>query len=145
MRELSDSDLSLVIEIENRAFAHPWPSQAFEDLKSQYILLLEVDGKLSGYIIYHVVLEEAVILNFAIEPGLQRQGHGEYLLRQSMKALRDRGCSLFYLDVRESNQAAIGLYKKLGFSVMGIRKSYYSDPDEDAIVMGLVQTSPVEE
>jgi len=140
MRELKESDLSLVIEIENRAFTHPWPAQAFEDLNSQYFRILELDGKIAGYIIYHVILDEAIILNFAIDPSLHGKGHGDFLLRETLRELRTFGCSMFYLDVRQSNSAAIGLYQKYGFSALGFRKNYYSDPEEDALVMGLVHS-----
>jgi [ribosomal protein S18]-alanine N-acetyltransferase len=138
MRKLSQSDLSQVINIENQAFSHPWPADAFSESILQHSRGLEVDGRLCGYIFYHVIMGEAVILNFAIDPQLQRQGHGEYLLLESLKELSRQGCTHFYLDVRESNIGAIKLYAKHGFVPLGKRKLYYSNPDEDALVMGLI-------
>jgi ribosomal-protein-alanine N-acetyltransferase len=139
MREMTESDLSLVIEIENRAFTHPWPKQAFEEILSHYARVLLLDGKVIGYILYHVILDEAIVLNFAIDPDLHGAGHGDFLFSESLKELRSFGSRVFYLDVRESNAPAIGLYEKYGFSKMGIRKEYYSDPTENAIVMALIQ------
>lgn len=139
MRAMKQSDLSLVIDIENRAFTHPWPKQAFDELISHYARVLELDGKLIGYILCHVIMDEAVVLNFAIDPTLHGAGHGDYLFAESLKELRALGSRIFYLDVRESNVPAIGLYQKYGFSKIGIRKDYYSEPTENAIVMALIR------
>jgi len=137
MRVMQESDLSLVIDIENRAFTHPWPSGAFRDILTMRPWILEADGILCGYIFYHAIIDEAVILNFAIDPALQKQGHGEFLLISSIELLHSEGYKHFYLDVRKSNEPAINLYAKQGFMALGLRKKYYSNPDEDAIVMGL--------
>ncbi len=76
-----------------------------------------------------------VIINFAIDPAYQGQGWGELLLRETLAIMHDIGVVYFYLDVRASNIQANSLYQKYGFSEIGIRKQYYSQPDEDAIVM----------
>lgn len=141
MRELLTSDLSLVIEIENRAFTHPWPPEAFVEIPGGRSWILELDGTVRGYILYHTSEDEAVIINFAIDPLYQGQRHGEYLLNSSIRILHSQGFSHFYLDVRKSNENAIKLYNKLGFIPLGMRRNYYSDPCEDAIVMGLVKNS----
>jgi len=141
MREMQDNDISLVFAIESRAFTHPWPLQAFRDILSMRPWVLEAESELVGYIFYHAVLDEAVIVNFAIDPLKHRQGHGSYLLTQSLMQLKSEGCTHFYLDVRQNNSPAIRLYEKHGFTPLGIRKNYYDHPVEDAIVMGMI--SPI--
>lgn len=136
---MQECDISLVIEIESRAFTHPWPPRAFEDVLSMRSWVLEVDGVLSGYIFFHAVLDEAIVLNFAVDPAKQGKGHGEYLLTSTIKILQNEGCTNFYLDVRKTNISAIALYEKHGFIALGLRKDYYSDPVEDAIVMGMIR------
>ena len=141
MHRITQEDLPRVFEIENRAFRHPWPQAAFSEDVLEHGKILAVDGVVSGFILYHVILDEAIILNFAIDPDKHRQGHGEYLLQQSLSELGQSGCTHFYLDVRHSNCSAIKLYEKHGFKPLGIRKNYYHDPQEDALVMGKIITS----
>jgi len=137
MRDMKKEDLDAVVGIESRAFTDPWPKQAFEDIISMRSWVLEVDDSLCGYILYHKVLDEAMVLNFAIDPCLQGLGYGDYLLKHSLDKLAAEGCCHFYLDVRKSNQIALKLYTKHGFLALGTRKQYYDHPAEDAIVMGM--------
>jgi ribosomal-protein-alanine N-acetyltransferase len=90
---------------------------------------------LRGYIIYHVVPDEAVIVNFAIAPEFWQQGLGAQLLEHTLNIMQESGISAVYLDVRRSNLAALVLYAKYGFRTLGERKNYYSEPVEDALVM----------
>ncbi len=142
MHQLTQDDLPQIFEIENRSFLHPWPKAAFSTEVLQHARVLNVDDALCGYILYHVILDEAIILNFAIDPDKRGQGHGEYLLLQSLSELADRGCTNFFLDVRRSNSTAIKLYTKHGFTALGVRKGYYHDPAEDAIVMRKIFIDP---
>jgi len=96
------------------------------------------EDEVIGYIIYSGGADEMVIVNFAVRPDFQGKGLGEYLLTETMRMLYDRGIRNFYLDVRMSNFKAHSLYKKVGFEEIGIRKNYYSKPEEDAIVMGMI-------
>lgn len=141
MHQLTRNDLPGVLKIETRAFCDPWPEAAFSEEVLQHARVLDVDDVLCGYIIYHLVLDEAIILNFAIDPGRHRQGHGTYLLSETLSELEQSGYTRFYLDVRRSNEPAIQLYAKHGFMYLGIRKSYYTDPEEDGIVMGKIITN----
>lgn len=144
IHQLTQEDLPAVFEIENCSFQDPWPIAAFSEEVLQDAMVLEVEDVLCGYILYHVILDEAVILNFAIDPDKRRQGHGEYLLKQSLSELTQSGCTRFFLDVRRSNAQAIKLYEKYDFVTLGIRKGYYHDPPEDAIVMGRIYKTPRE-
>jgi len=78
-----------------------------------------------------------VIVNFAVKPDFQGKGLGEYLLTETMRMMNNNGVQRFYLDVRISNYKARRLYEKVGFQEIGIRKQYYNNPDEDALVMGM--------
>jgi len=82
-----------------------------------------------------MVLDEGVILNFAIDPKFQHQGLGTRLLNETLNLLVDNGIRMFFLDVRVSNLIAQNLYRKFDFHPIGKRKNYYSEPIEDAIVM----------
>lgn len=145
MRELTLEDFPEVIRIERETFDEPWPLAAFDGMFNHPNFGVQLGNQLIGFILYNKVLDEAVITNFAVLKDHRGKGHGEYLLEQSMKTLRDRGCSRFYLEVRQSNQVAISLYHKYGYQSLGIRKGYYNAPTEDAVVMGAFFTSTSKE
>lgn len=131
-------DLQNVIAIEQRAFSDPWSAESFTGLMQDCNWVLEAEGKILGYILYHTVLDEAIIINFAIDPEYRGYKYGDLLLKESMLCFLDRGVTKFYLDVRQSNEIAIALYRKHGFVEMGIRPGYYHKPPENAIVMGKI-------
>jgi ribosomal-protein-alanine N-acetyltransferase len=135
IREMRSSDIPDVLRIENQVFRPPWPEEGFQEAPSTWSWVICDSDVLKGYILYHVVLDEGVIINFAIDPACQKQGLGSELLSYTMDILIKRCVSTFFLDVRESNQAARGLYQKFGFEPLGVRKNYYTQPVEDAIVM----------
>lgn len=137
LRPVFETDFPAVLEIERRSFIDPWPEEAFTDFLCQNSWLLILDGQVAGYIFYVTAVDEAVIINFAIDPPYLRQNYGQYLLSRTMQMLIDQGVQYFYLDVRRSNEAAIALYLKLGFQSLGVRKNYYKIPCEDALVMGI--------
>ena len=137
IKPVLETDLPAICAIEQRAFCDPWPPEAFSDFVIKNGWLLDLDGQVAGYIFYHFVIDEAVIINFAVDPAYQGQNYGQFLLSASMQLLINRGVKYFFLDVRRSNLPAIGLYHKVGFQSLGFRKDYYHDPVEDAIVMGL--------
>ena len=89
-----------------------------------------------GYAGIWVVLDEGQITNVAVRHDLRGHGYGEELLRKVMETAWDKGCTDIFLEVRFSNLAAQGLYRKVGYSVLSVRKKYYSEPEEDAYVMG---------
>jgi len=135
IRELSQSDLPQVIAIENLAFSNPWPEEAFCDFMMGTAWVICDQEKVLGYIMCHNVLDETTIVNLAIHPCHQNQGLGTALLDYSLKELVKRSIRYFYLDVRISNTAAQNLYRKFGFKRLGLRRAYYTNPAEDALVM----------
>jgi ribosomal-protein-alanine N-acetyltransferase len=95
----------------------------------------EVDGRVTGFIVGRQVADEAEVLNLAVAPMARRKGQGRALLKAALDEFRARGASRVYLEVRESNAAAMAFYEKHGFSKTGRRSGYYREPNEAAAVM----------
>lgn len=127
LRPMTEADLDIVMEIEERAYPYPWSRGIFSDcLRHGYHALLhEADGKLLAYCVLSVAVEELHILNITVEPALQRQGLGKRLLHTAETFGRGLGANDCFLEVRPSNTAAIRLYLLHGFNEIGLRKNYY--------------------
>jgi len=139
VRRLTYADLPQVISIERRAFPAPWSLAMFvlELSKSSGVCLCAVDGKrVVGYLIcsrYDVVWH---IMNVAVDPDLQATGIGSMLLTHLFAEIDgDRPSSRYTLEVRRSNAHAIRLYERFGFLGAGLRRRYYQDNGEDALIM----------
>jgi ribosomal-protein-alanine acetyltransferase len=98
-------------------------------------LVIESDGKVTGFIIGRQVADQAEILNLAVSLARRGKGEGGALLKAAMDEFRARQISYVFLEVRESNRAAIAFYTKHGFSERDIRLNYYREPEEAAVVM----------
>jgi [ribosomal protein S18]-alanine N-acetyltransferase len=103
--------------------------------RAQYWIGSVADGQWAGFISCHVVLDQAEIINLAVLPGSRRLGLGGHLLRNLMDSLARQKIRQVFLEVRQSNAAARHLYERTGFSIIGIRKHYYRDIGENAIIM----------
>lgn len=137
-------DLEDVLRIEKLSFPSPWPRSQFEkELKNQFsnkfTARLTHDGEktVAAYIIFWVVADEAHILNIATHPDFRRCGIAKSLLVFTLEQLKEVGAREVFLEVRRSNAPAQKMYKDFGFREIGIRKGYYGDNKEDAIVMAL--------
>jgi ribosomal-protein-alanine N-acetyltransferase len=95
------------------------------------------EGTLLGYIDFYIIAGEAHMLNLAIHPAWRKKGLATQLLTHSFDYLKHQNVMQFFLDVREGNRDAIELYKKFGFDIVGKRKRYYVETNEDALVMHL--------
>ena len=135
---MRQDDLPAVLQIENQVFSTPWPEDDFSSTDFWEAWVICEDDTLVGYIMYHNVIDESVIINLAIDPAYQRKGYGKELLENTLNQLTDKGFTHFYLDVRVSNLAALTLYEEFGFQRVGLRKGYYTLPDEDAYVMAMI-------
>lgn len=135
IRQMQSADLPQVLRIENLCFSTPWPEEAFEAAEHLDSWVICAQSILQGYILYHTVLDESVIINFAVDPAFQRQGLGTKLLSHTLDLMVGRQVRNFFLDVRVSNVPAQNLYAKYGFLPLGFRKKYYSHPEEDSVVM----------
>jgi ribosomal-protein-alanine acetyltransferase len=118
--------------------AAPWlPGSGHETTSpsAEVILVSELDSGITGFVAGRWAADEAEILNLAVRPEARRAAHGSALLSAALQGFRDRKVSRVFLEVRESNAAAVAFYGKHGFVPVGRRKGYYRDPREDAVVM----------
>ena len=134
-RPMQTEDLEQVLAIEKAAFSDAWPVECFAQEFDHSAYVAVVGEEICGYICAWQVLDECSITNIAVKPAYRGQGLGKYMFGELDKLMQDLGVSYYYLEVRASNQPAIALYDKLGFAPVGVRKAYYSNPVEDAVVM----------
>lgn len=127
-------------EIEKSVFSEPWSFNAINTVflggGSVSALACETaDGTLAAYGGIECVLDEANIVNIATAPGYRRRGCARAVMSGLIETAAKKGCVRITLEVREHNLAAQGLYRSFGFEPVGVRRHFYSFPDEDAIVM----------
>ncbi|WP_409296573.1 ribosomal protein S18-alanine N-acetyltransferase [Peribacillus sp. SCS-26] len=138
-RRMIPEDIEQVLAVEHQSFTLPWSREAFENelMNNKYALylVLEDEGRVIGYCGTWLVLDEAHITNIAILPEYRGRSLGEALLIKMMQTVMEMGAISITLEVRVSNMPAQSLYRKLGFQNGGIRKRYYTDNYEDALVM----------
>lgn len=141
IRYMNEGDLEQVCQIENTCFSRPWSRASFQkamlDKNNVYVAAVGEDGRILGYCGIWGVGSEGQICNMAVEDGERNRGTGHALLEFSLEECRKRGMSDFTLEVRKGNMAARRLYEKMGFTCAGIRKNYYTMPEEDALIMWL--------
>lgn len=136
---MSEKDIDQIVRIENEAFTIPWSRESFEnELRknrfANYTVLEDEEG-VFGYCGLWIIIDEAHITNIALLPKYRGKKLGEALLRKVMDIAREKGAKTMTLEVRVTNDIAQSLYRKLGFQNGGIRKNYYTDNQEDALVM----------
>ena len=138
IRLMNASDVAAVAEIENLVQSHPWTKKQFEDSVNTYqVTVIEQQEQVVGFCILQPVLDEANLLLMAVHPSQQGKGMGYQLLEASLAMLKNDPVQVF-LEVRESNIAAIKLYEKSDFHQIDMRKNYYPKADgsrEHAIIM----------
>lgn len=138
-RFMEMKDIDQILLIERLSFTIPWSREAFynELTHNQYAhyLVMEEEEVIIGYCGLWIVLDEAHVTNIALLPDYRGKGLGTGLLRKAMIEAKELGALTMTLEVRVSNHVAQSLYRKLGFKNGGIRKNYYSDNQEDALVM----------
>ncbi|MCL2342759.1 MAG: ribosomal protein S18-alanine N-acetyltransferase [Firmicutes bacterium] len=130
--------ISQIYAIETRCFRTPWtPAQLsyYLEIPGFALLIAVENAKILGYLCLDSVLDEGSIANLAVIPEYRRRGIGESLLCAAELRARKRALKVLYLEVRKSNAAAVALYEKQGFQRVGLRKGYYTNPTEDAILM----------
>ena len=136
----SDGDLDAVAELEGRCFTNPWTREmlarelAHSDVA--HVFVLRLPGiEVAGFCSCWIVADELHINTIAVDPAWRRQGLGLFLMRRVMAEAGRRGATRATLEVRASNDAALLLYERLGFSVTAVRPRYYSQPEEDAWIL----------
>ncbi|MCU9595605.1 ribosomal protein S18-alanine N-acetyltransferase [Caldibacillus thermolactis] len=138
-RQLTIDDIDGILAIENASFTVPWTREAFirELTSNPYALYIgaEFDGKLIAYGGMWIILDECHITNIAVLPEFRGMKIGDKLMYQMMQAMISNGAKKATLEVRVSNIIAQNMYRKFGFKNGGIRKGYYTDNHEDALIM----------
>ena len=135
-RRMTLEDVPQVHEIELKTFHTPWTYQSFVDEmttnKCARYIVAEEDGRIWGYAGAWLIFDEGHITNIAVAESQRGRGIGKGVTRELMQYAANMGVQYMTLEVRKSNLVAQGLYKKMGFIELGVRKRYYEDNGEDA-------------
>ena len=138
IQRMTRQHLDGVLKIENECFSHPWTRENLENElnnpTSVFYAALEND-EVIGYIGMSTVIDEGYIFNVAVTGNQRKKGIGSALISEIVTYCKKNGFMFVTLEVRQSNQKAISLYSHFGFIKVGERKSYYRDPEENAILM----------
>jgi ribosomal-protein-alanine acetyltransferase len=140
LRPAVEADLPEIVRIERSCFADPWSEESFRRLLAVQPAIFQViesepERRIAGYAIAFAVGEDGELLNVAVEPDFRGKGLAGQMVDALIIELAARGVRATFLEVRESNGAARGLYGSRGFTEIGRRKKYYRRPVEDALVM----------
>jgi len=138
IRPASLADVTALAELERVCFSDPWTAAGIRETiqyETARAFVAQDDGRIVGYVMARISGEEGEILDLAVLPRLRRRGIGRQLLVAVWTALGSEGVRELFLEVRESNRAAIELYSGHGFRPVGLRPRYYRNPAEDALVL----------
>jgi ribosomal-protein-alanine N-acetyltransferase len=150
LRPATPDDFPSILKIERASHPAPWTETNFraemDKPYSRFLVLTddETDELVAGYVVFWQLFDECQVLNVSVAPELRRRGLARQMLRRAISLATTGGSKRVTLDVRKSNQAAIQLYQALGFSIVHLRKGFYSD-GEDAYQMSLSLTEEVVE
>jgi ribosomal-protein-alanine N-acetyltransferase len=146
VERMTEMDLEAVLAIERASFPSPWPGEVFlGELHDERLARLSVArvaegahrGTVVGYACAWIIVDELHIINFAVHPECRRRHVGYQLLKGVLTQAHELGCRQAVLEVRASNRGAQRLYSQFGFAPVAVREHYYTEENEDAIVMFL--------
>ena len=147
--EMNEQHLEAVQAIEQSSFIAPWSLQLFNQelqlaVALSLIAALREDGreKVIGYFCAWIVEDDCTVLRIACHPQHRRRGIGSMLLQQGLTRAGERGARRASLEVRPSNESALAFYRACGFTIAGVRRGYYPETGEDALVMQLTLAVP---
>jgi ribosomal-protein-alanine N-acetyltransferase len=139
VRQAEERDIKPMAEMDALCFTTPWSEESFDreirENRLAFYIVAEIGSRLAGYAGLWRVMDEGHITNVAVHPDFRRRGIGEALVSVLLAHTAANGVLSHTLEVRASNAAAISLYSKFGFEPAGLRKNYYEDNGEDAIIM----------
>ncbi|MGF1754553.1 ribosomal protein S18-alanine N-acetyltransferase [Vibrio makurazakiensis] len=139
---LNNSHIDAVWMIEQAAHSHPWKQSMVADVESRGAChhVLVVNDKVVGYFYAQNIVGEVTLLNIAVDPSEQGKGYGKALIEFFLQMCENAKADSAWLEVRESNQSAFGLYEWVGFNEVDRRRNYYptSKGKEDAIIMSYI-------
>jgi [ribosomal protein S18]-alanine N-acetyltransferase len=145
LRPMRESDLDDVLALERVCFADPWVREAFlaeiDDSPQIRWPMIAVGPDLAGYVVAWFIEDEAHLANLAVAPAERRRGLGRRLVEAVLEEARRRGARWVRLEVRVTNEPALRLYGGFGFLPVGLRKAYYADNQEDALLLELDLTA----
>lgn len=140
-RRMTLDDLEQVVAIDQISFSLPWPARSFQleltDNPVSRCWVADLDGRVIAMLVAWFIVDEIHIATIATHPDFRRQGIGRNLLLHVLRSAKEEGALTSFLEVRESNLAAIEMYRQFGFVESGKRAGYYKDNNEDAILMSL--------
>jgi ribosomal-protein-alanine N-acetyltransferase len=131
------ADLPAIDELEKLCFLTPWRSESFResvDRPFTFFLSLRDGGEIVGYVLSWLTADEIHLLKIAVRPDARRRGYGAQLLDETIRRAVAAGATTIWLEVRPSNDAALGLYASRGFHHAYTRKKYFVDTNEDALI-----------
>ncbi len=131
-------DVPGMVEVERACFADPWSPRAIKEAmqsETSCAFLAENEATILGFVLARTTGPEAEILDLAVSPRARRRGVARGLLRAVRERARQSGVDEIFLEVRESNRAAISLYEGEGYRAVGMRHRYYRNPLENALVL----------
>lgn len=138
IREMTESDIKSVAQIEQLSFSHPWSEKdiasSFNSECNKFYISAE-ENKITGYIGFCVAADEGYILNVAVRPDFRKNGIGKALVQKILDLACTLKLAFVTLEVRPSNEIAVALYTSLGFQKVGVRKDYYKSPNENALLL----------
>ena len=141
IRQAKLYDVPAMARIEREAFDEPWSAaEITKDVTAGgglYVAAALLDEELAGYAEIRIVAGEAQVYNIAVAAEKRREGIGGALLRHMIEKAEESGCTVLKLEVMDGNEAAMELYRKLGFREVGRRKGYYAKGRRDAVLMDL--------
>lgn len=138
IRPMTKDDVDAVYKVEEDCFSDPWSKESIrKELKNNLAryLVAQLDDKIVGYIGVWFVVDEGHITNVAVHSDYRGKKIGDKLVKEMVELCKENNIVAMTLEVRVSNTIAQNLYRKYGFKMGGIRKEYYSDNKEDAIIM----------
>lgn len=138
VRRMTEVDVNAVWQIEKESFSMPWSKDGFMDaykLPDNILLVAEDNEEIVGYACTYVTFDEGELTNIAVASDKRGKGIANQILKTLESEARMQGVSRIVLEVRVSNESARKLYKKHNFEELGIRKNFYEQPVEDAMIM----------
>lgn len=141
IRDMEINDLDQVMALEKHCFSVPWSRESFKSElttnKLAHYIVLEIEGMVSGYAGVWYITDEGHITNVCIHKKYRKLGFGKKVVDFMIEKAKINKINHMTLEVRKSNISAIKLYEKKGFKIAGVRSKYYSDNNEDALIMWL--------
>ncbi len=146
IRKATNGDIEQICRLECMFFSQDINPEEIEgkiNLNDAYYFVAETEEKIVGYLLAKAVIDEVDLWYIAVDPDYQHQGIGNQLMKKFIENMEDKKIQKITLEVRRSNQIAISLYKKYDFKEISVRKNYYKNPTEDAVILQYVNKNEI--